>query len=119
MVRETRTDPFFPSRKPTSSGQAISALRRLLIEKNMEEFTNPRDPTAINARRAFLKYDKNRSVTGFCVCVCVLCNSPAIESHFDVSPCRSAGISVDELKAVCSEMGTPVTDEEIVDLLKE
>ena len=70
MVRETRTDPHFPSRKPTSSGQAISALRRLLIEKNMEEFTNPRDPTAINARRAFLKYDKNRSVMGFCVCVC-------------------------------------------------
>ena len=39
------------------------------------------------------------------------------KSYFFFS--RSAGISVGELKAVCGEMGTPVTDEEIADLLQE
>jgi len=45
-----------------SSGAAIGALRKLLVEKNTQEFQNPSDPTAINVMKAFLKYDKDRCV---------------------------------------------------------
>jgi len=74
-----------------SSGAAIGALRKLLVEKNTQEFQNPSDPTAINVMKAFLKYDKD----------------------------RSGSITVDELKAVCTELGTPISEEEIATLLKE
>ena len=40
---------------------ALSSLRRLLIDKNIQEFQNPRDPTTINITKAFLMYDRNRS----------------------------------------------------------
>lgn len=32
---------------------------------------------------------------------------------------RSGSITVDELKAVCAELGTPITEKEIASLLKE
>lgn len=32
---------------------------------------------------------------------------------------RSGSITVDELKAVCTELGTPISEEEIATLLKE
>ena len=71
--------------------QAISALRQLLIDKNSSEFVNPRDPVAINVMQAFLKYDQD----------------------------RSGSVSVEELRAVCKELGSPITDEEVAELLKE
>lgn len=39
---------------------AVSALRKLLIAKNEEEFQNPRDPTTVNVVKAFATYDQQK-----------------------------------------------------------
>ena len=39
---------------------AVDKLRQALQKCNYEEFQNPRDPTSINLRKAFMSFDTQR-----------------------------------------------------------
>lgn len=78
--------------KESVSNSTASALCRMLQQENYNRFRNPRDPGSVNLKRAFAKYDSDRS--GF--------------------------ITFDELKAMCLELvSQPVPDQELRHLLKE
>jgi Ca2+-binding EF-hand superfamily protein len=62
----------------------------MLVDEN-RKFQNPRDPMSTNVTRAFLNYDKDR--TGF--------------------------ITEESLRGVCRDLGTPISDQEIAQLMEE
>ena len=51
---------FVISRR-AAQGPALNALHQL-VDEHSRVFQNPRDPTSINVTRAFLNYDKDRSI---------------------------------------------------------
>lgn len=59
-----------------------------------------------------------------CTCIVVLWNNIKIcDNKKNIMRqylwCRSGKISVEELKSVCNALGTPITEQEIAELLKE
>ncbi|CAI8041472.1 Putative calmodulin-like protein 2 [Geodia barretti] len=78
-------------KRAAAHGPALRSLRQLLVEENTRSFQNPRDPTSTNVTRAFLNYDRQR--TGF--------------------------ITEQSLRGVCRDLGVPISELEISQLMAE
>jgi hypothetical protein len=78
-------------KRAAAHGPALRSLRQLLLEENTRSFQNPRDPTSTNVTRAFLNYDRQR--TGF--------------------------ITEQSLRGVCRDLGVPISELEISQLMAE